>query len=99
MANLAASRRITGLAAALRRSAELDQSHGLYVLEEALHCDETTPFSSSNSLYYGDPFSPGRGRAQYTVRCVPSFHGTPWYEWLRYRGQTVYCGSGRQSWC
>jgi len=87
LANLAASRGIAGLAAALRRSAELDQSHGLYVLEEALQCDETTPFSSSNNLYYGDPSSPRRGCVQYTVRCAPSFHGTPWYDWLRYRGQ------------
>jgi len=77
LANLAASRGITGLAAALRRSAEFVQSHGLYVLEVVLHCDETTPFSSSNNLFYGDPSSPGRGRAQYAVRCAPSFHGTP----------------------
>jgi len=84
---LSVSHGITGWAAALRRSAELDQSRDLHVLEEALHCDKTTPFSSSNHLYYGDPSYPRRGRAQYAVRCAPSFHGTPWYDWLRYRGQ------------
>jgi len=87
LAMLSVSHGITGLAAALRRRKELDQSRGLHVIEEALHCDETTPFSSSNNLHYGDPSYPRRGRAQYTVRCAPSFHGTPWYDWLRYRGQ------------
>lgn len=84
---LGASRGITGWAAALHRRAESDQSLGLPVLDEALSCDDTTPFCSSNTLYHIRLSYPRFGRMQYTVRCAPSFLGTPSFDWLRYRGR------------
>ena len=59
---LAASSGISGLAAALHRSAEIDQSLGLPVLGEALFCDERTPFCCRDTRNYGTPSYPRCGR-------------------------------------
>jgi len=87
------------LAAALRRSAEFVQSHGLYVLEEVLHCDETTPFSSSNNLYYGAPPPPDAGARSTRSGALRPFTGRRGMTGRGFGDKTVYCGSGKQSWC
>jgi len=40
----------------------------------------------SGNLFYGDASQPRRGRTQHTIRAAPVFHGSPWFDWLRYRG-------------
>ena len=95
MAKLAESRGMTGLAAALHRRAEIEQSRVLPVLYETLSCDKKTPFCSSNTLYYSNPSFPRCGRRQYTFRCAPSFHGTSLFEWLMYRVKDAVLRDGQ----
>mgnify|MGYP000170559481 CR=1 FL=1 len=47
-----------------------------------------------DSVYYGNPSAPRRGRVANTIRAAPSFHGAPWYDWLQYTGPggTQYYG-------
>jgi len=35
-----------------------------------------------DSVYYGNPSAPSRGRVANIIRAAPSFHGAPWYDWL-----------------
>ena len=65
------------------------------MLYETLSCDKTTPFCSSNTLYYSSPSFPRCGRRQYTVRCAPSFHGTSSFEWLMYRVKDAVLRDGQ----
>lgn len=53
-------------------------------LAAALGCDADTTFSPCSSMYFG-PSSLRKERQQYTIRASPSFHGSPWYDWLCYR--------------
>jgi len=77
-----------GVAAAIRRSAELDESRGLPVLEAAFTCDETTLFSISTNLFFGN-LSRRHRRSGFTVRETPSFHRSPWFDRLQNKGPDV----------
>ena len=35
-----------------------------------------------DSVYYGNPSAPSRGRVANIIRAAPSLHGAPWYDWL-----------------
>lgn len=63
------------------------QSRDLPGLADALGCDRDALLLPRPTMYYGDSSLRGRGRYQYTVRASPQFHGSPWMDWLRYRGQ------------
>jgi len=65
--------------------AELARSHSIPGLAAALCPPESTLLCRSGNLYYGDASQPRRGRAQHTIRAAPVFHGSPWFDWLRYR--------------
>jgi len=45
----------------------------------------TTLFSTSTNLSFGNS-SQRQGRAGFTIRATPSFHGSPWFDWLQYKG-------------
>ena len=65
--------------------AELARSHSIPGLAAAPCRPESTLLCRSGNLYYGDASQPRRGRAQHTIRAAPVFHGSPWFDWLRYR--------------
>ena len=64
--------------------AELARSHSIPGLAAVLCRLESTLLCRSGNLYYGDASQPRRGRAQHTIRAAPIFHGSPWFDWLRY---------------
>ena len=66
--------------------AHLAHIHGLPGLGTALGVSDSTTLGCAKSLYYGDPARPRRGRMSHTVRAAQSFHGAPWFDWVRYRG-------------
>jgi len=51
-----------------------------------LQVEASTTLFHCDSLYYGRPSAPWRGRVARTIRAAPSFHGCPWYDWLQYHG-------------
>lgn len=55
-------------------------------LADALACDADTTVCVRSGLYFGPTDLP-RGRQHYTIRASPYFHGSPWWDWVRYRGQ------------
>lgn len=59
-------------------------NRGLPGLAAALGCDPDTTFSPRSSIYFG-PTSLRKDRQHYTIRATPSFHGSPWYDWLCYQ--------------
>lgn len=64
----------------------LSEKRNLPGLADALACDAATTFCVRSSLYFG-PSDLLRGRQYYTIRASPNFHGSPWWDWVRYRGQ------------
>jgi len=66
--------------------AHLAHIHGLPGLGTELGVSDSTTLRCAKSLYYGDPARPRRGRMSHTVRAAQSFHGAPWFDWVRYRG-------------
>lgn len=55
-------------------------------LADALGCDGDALLFPRSSIYFGNA-SLGRTRAHYTIRESPNFHGSPWFDRLRYRGE------------
>jgi len=66
--------------------AELAKSHSIPGLAAVLCRPDSTLLCRSGNPYYGDASQPRRGRAQHAIRAAPVFHGSPWFDWLRYRG-------------
>ena len=59
-----------------------------------LQVEGSETLSYCDSVYYGNPSTPRRGRVANTIWAAPSFHGAPWYDWLQYTGPggTQYYG-------
>lgn len=55
-------------------------------LADALACGAATTFCVRSNLYCGTT-DLWRGRQHYTIRASPNCHGSPWWDWVRYRGQ------------
>jgi len=66
--------------------AHLAHIHSLPGLGTALGVSDSTTLGCAKSLYYGDPARPRREMMSHTVRAAQSFHGAPWFDWVRYRG-------------
>ena len=55
-------------------------------LGTALGVSDSRTLGWAKALYYGDPARPRLERVSHTVRAAQSFHGAPWFDWVRYRG-------------
>jgi len=66
--------------------AHLERIHGLLGLGTALGVSDSTTLGCAKSLYYRFPARPRRVRMSHTWRAASSFHGAPWFDWVRYRG-------------
>jgi len=64
---------------------ELARSHSIPGLPAVLCRPESTLLCRRGNLSYGDASQPRRRRAQHTIRAAPGFHGSSWFDWLRYR--------------
>lgn len=66
--------------------AQLAATRNLPGLASALGCDDAVMVCPRSSMYFGS--APGqRGRSEYTIRASPCFHGSPWFDWVRYRAE------------
>jgi len=65
---------------------QLECQRNLPGLCTLLQVEASTTLFHCDSIYYGSPSAPRRGRVARTIRAAPSFHGSPWYEWLQYHG-------------
>jgi len=65
--------------------AELARSHSIPGLAAVLCRPDSTRLCRSGNFHYGVASQPRRGRAQHTIRAAQVFHGSPWFDWLRYR--------------
>lgn len=66
---------------------QLARSRSLPRLADALNCDGDALVLPRSTMHYGDASLRGRGCYKYNIRASPNFHGSPWMDWLRYRGQ------------
>jgi len=66
--------------------AELARSHNIPGLAAVLCRPDSTRLCRSGNFHHGDASQPRKGRAQHTIRAAQVFHGSPWFDWLRYRG-------------
>jgi len=57
-----------------------------YSVATVLCRSESTLFCKNGNMYYGNASLPMKGRTQYTIRGARVFHGSPWLDWMRYRG-------------
>ena len=67
-------------------AAELARKRKLPGLCTVLEVEDSASLFYCDSIYYGNPSAPRRGRVANTIRAAASFHGAPWYDWLQYRG-------------
>jgi len=67
-------------------AAQLARNRKMPGLCAALEVDGSETLYYCDSVYYGTPSAPRRGRVANTIRAAPSFHGAPRYDWLQYTG-------------
>ena len=67
-------------------AAQLARKRKLPGLCTVLEVEDSASLFYCDSIYYGNPSAPRRGRVANTIRAAASFHGAPWYDWLQYRG-------------
>jgi len=75
--------------------AELAKVHSIPGLAAVVCRSESKILCKSGNIYYGDASLPMKGRTQYNIRAAPFFHGSPWFDLLRYRRPDVPFGSVR----